>query len=121
MIDRRAGWVAEAAGARLLAGPEAAVGPRRAVVDSRVAGPGDLFVGIPGERVDGGRFASAALAAGAWGATLSGAGSSLLALAPHALAPTVAEAMRDAWVRDGVAAEAWLAPLAPGARVTATG
>ena len=63
----------------------------------------------------------AALAAGAWGATLSGAGSSLLALAPHALAPTVAEAMRDAWVRDGVSAEAWLAPLAPGARVTATG
>ncbi len=42
-------------------------GPGRAVVDSREAGPGDLFVGLPGERVDGGRFASAALAQGAWG------------------------------------------------------
>ncbi|MEA2250461.1 MAG: UDP-N-acetylmuramoyl-tripeptide--D-alanyl-D-alanine ligase, partial [Solirubrobacteraceae bacterium] len=29
--------------------------------------PGDLFVGLPGERVDGGRFAVQALAAGAWG------------------------------------------------------
>ena len=34
-------------------------GPARAVIDSRAAGPGDLFVGLVGEHVDGGRFAAA--------------------------------------------------------------
>jgi len=43
-------------------------GPERAVIDSRVAGPGDLFVGVPGASHDGGAFAAAALEAGAWGA-----------------------------------------------------
>jgi UDP-N-acetylmuramoyl-tripeptide--D-alanyl-D-alanine ligase len=37
------------------------------VIDSRSAGPGDLFVGLPGANVDGGRFAAQALAQGAWG------------------------------------------------------
>ncbi|HEY0630992.1 MAG TPA: Mur ligase domain-containing protein, partial [Thermoleophilaceae bacterium] len=46
-------------------------GPRRAVVDSRQVGPGDLFVGLPGEHVDGGRFAQPALDAGAWGVIVS--------------------------------------------------
>lgn len=41
--------------------------PERAVVDSRQVGRGDLFVGIPGEHLDGGRFAGDALSAGAWG------------------------------------------------------
>lgn len=59
--------VAEAAGARLLAPAREPGGPLRAAVDSRAVGPGDLFVGLPGERVDGGRFAAAALEAGAWG------------------------------------------------------
>jgi UDP-N-acetylmuramoyl-tripeptide--D-alanyl-D-alanine ligase len=36
-------------------------------IDSRDVGPGDLFVGLPGTRDDGGRFAGAALDAGAWG------------------------------------------------------
>jgi UDP-N-acetylmuramoyl-tripeptide--D-alanyl-D-alanine ligase len=36
-------------------------------IDSRDVQPGDLFVGLPGEHVDGGRFAMQALAAGAWG------------------------------------------------------
>jgi len=63
------GWdarrVAAAAGATLAraAGGE----PVRAVIDSRAAGPGDLFVGLTGENVDGGRFAAGALDAGAWG------------------------------------------------------
>jgi UDP-N-acetylmuramoyl-tripeptide--D-alanyl-D-alanine ligase len=48
-------------------GGAGAPGPVRAVIDSRAAGPGDLFVGLPGERVDGGRFAAQALEAGAWG------------------------------------------------------
>jgi UDP-N-acetylmuramoyl-tripeptide--D-alanyl-D-alanine ligase len=65
------GWtaeqVAEAAGARLVEPGDGKSGPARAVIDSRHAGPGDLFVGLPGERVDGGRFAGAVLGAGAWG------------------------------------------------------
>jgi UDP-N-acetylmuramoyl-tripeptide--D-alanyl-D-alanine ligase len=71
LIDRRAAWIARAAGGRLVAGDPAAEGPRRAVVDSREAGPGDLFTGLPGERVDGGAFAAQALEAGAWGALVA--------------------------------------------------
>src|SRR4051794_24397019 len=58
--------VAEASGARLVraGGPS---GPRRAVIDSREVGDGDLFVGLRGESVDGGAFAERALEAGAWG------------------------------------------------------
>jgi UDP-N-acetylmuramoyl-tripeptide--D-alanyl-D-alanine ligase len=59
--------VAEAAGARLVAPAPHAGGPDRAVIDSREAGRGDLFVGLAGENVDGGRFAPQALAGGAWG------------------------------------------------------
>lgn len=63
--------IARATGARL-AGPvpvrpDGESGPARAIVDSREAGPGDLFVGLPGASQDGGRFAASALAAGAWG------------------------------------------------------
>ncbi|HUA73302.1 MAG TPA: UDP-N-acetylmuramoyl-tripeptide--D-alanyl-D-alanine ligase [Solirubrobacteraceae bacterium] len=43
------------------------VGPTGAGVDSRTLAPGELFVGLPGERVDGGAHAAEALAAGAWG------------------------------------------------------
>jgi UDP-N-acetylmuramoyl-tripeptide--D-alanyl-D-alanine ligase len=63
--------IARAARAPLAAGaPERADpsdAPARVVVDSRAAGPGDLFVGLRGERDDGGRFAVAAIEAGAWG------------------------------------------------------
>ena len=59
--------VARAAGARLVAPAPTTTGPERAVIDSRAAGPGVLFVGLRGENVDGGRFAPQALAAGAWG------------------------------------------------------
>jgi UDP-N-acetylmuramoyl-tripeptide--D-alanyl-D-alanine ligase len=59
--------VAHAAGGRLVVPARATGGPQRAVIDSRAAGPGDLFVGLVGENVDGGRFAAQALAGGAWG------------------------------------------------------
>jgi UDP-N-acetylmuramoyl-tripeptide--D-alanyl-D-alanine ligase len=59
--------VARAAGARLISPAPTTTGPERAIIDSRQAGPGSLFVGLPGEHVDGGRFAPQALAAGAWG------------------------------------------------------
>jgi len=41
--------------------------PERATVDSRELLPGDLFVGLPGVRMDGGRFAKEALVGSAWG------------------------------------------------------
>ena len=66
--------IAHAAGGRLVAGPEpTAVDdvPVRAVVDSREVQAGDLFVGLVGERVDGGRFAAKAIEQGAWGALVA--------------------------------------------------
>ena len=45
--------------------------PVRATIDSRETRPGDLFFGLRGEHVDGGEFADAALAAGAWGAVVA--------------------------------------------------
>jgi UDP-N-acetylmuramoyl-tripeptide--D-alanyl-D-alanine ligase len=41
--------------------------PRRAIIDSSAAGPGDLFFGLRGESRDGGEFAAGAIQAGAWG------------------------------------------------------
>jgi UDP-N-acetylmuramoyl-tripeptide--D-alanyl-D-alanine ligase len=61
--------VAQAAGGRLVRRGEGS--PQRVVIDSRAVGPGDLFVGLPGEHVDGGRFAEQALQAGAWGVLVS--------------------------------------------------
>jgi UDP-N-acetylmuramoyl-tripeptide--D-alanyl-D-alanine ligase len=58
--------LASAAGAELLASGSAG-GPMRAVIDSRDVREGDLFVGLPGERFDGGEFGAEALRAGAWG------------------------------------------------------
>jgi UDP-N-acetylmuramoyl-tripeptide--D-alanyl-D-alanine ligase len=59
--------VAAGAQARLLTTSTAEEGPRRVTIDSREVGPGDLFVGLPGSRADGGAFAAAALERGAWG------------------------------------------------------
>ncbi|MEA2312372.1 MAG: UDP-N-acetylmuramoyl-tripeptide--D-alanyl-D-alanine ligase [Solirubrobacteraceae bacterium] len=62
--------IAGSAGARLVRphpDGRSGDGPTRVVIDSREAGPGDLFVGIPGERADGGSFAAHALLDGAWG------------------------------------------------------
>lgn len=65
--------IAEAAGAVLAAAGErrGGTGPTRVLIDSREVGPGDLFVGLRGERDDGGRFAAQALAAGAWGVLIT--------------------------------------------------
>jgi UDP-N-acetylmuramoyl-tripeptide--D-alanyl-D-alanine ligase len=63
--------LAAAAGARLVGRPPVTSGPERVTIDSRDAGPGSLFVGLPGERVDGGSFAAQALAGGAWGVLVS--------------------------------------------------
>jgi len=101
--------VAGAAGAQLLRPhPDGAAvdGPARAVVDSREVAQGDLFVGLPGERADGGAFAAGALAAGAWGVLVTPAWASD-ALAADAGAVLVSEhpvpalgALARAWRRD---------------------
>jgi UDP-N-acetylmuramoyl-tripeptide--D-alanyl-D-alanine ligase len=55
-------------------GPPGAVdapGPETVVIDSRQAGHGALFIGLPGATFDGGQFAAAALRAGAWGAIVT--------------------------------------------------
>jgi UDP-N-acetylmuramoyl-tripeptide--D-alanyl-D-alanine ligase len=44
--------------------------PARATIGSGETGPGDLFFGLPGERVNGGEFAAAAIGAGAWGVVI---------------------------------------------------
>jgi len=61
-----AGQIAHAAGARLIQGSPG-TGPERVTIDSRDAGPGVLFVGLPGAHVDGGSYALSALERGAWG------------------------------------------------------
>jgi UDP-N-acetylmuramoyl-tripeptide--D-alanyl-D-alanine ligase len=66
-MDLQATRIADAVGGRIVAGDPEAPGPRRAVVDSRAVGEGDLFVGLRGANVDGGEFAQRALDAGAWG------------------------------------------------------
>jgi UDP-N-acetylmuramoyl-tripeptide--D-alanyl-D-alanine ligase len=77
-MDLSATRIADAVGGRIVAGDPDAAGPRRAVIDSRAVGAGDLFVGLPGENVDGGEFAQAALDAGAWGVLVSDARSQSL-------------------------------------------
>lgn len=48
---------------------------------------------------------AAALSAGAWEMAISGAGPTLLAIAPAASAPSVVTAMTEAWKQQGVSAE----------------
>ena len=76
MREWSAAQIARAAGARLIAEPSLRSmssattdeqGPKRAVIDSRAVGRDDLFVGLRGERTDGGEYGAQALAAGAWG------------------------------------------------------
>jgi len=63
--------IARASGARVVAGAAAGEGPQRAVIDSRAAVRGELFVGLRGEHADGGAHAPQALEAGAWGVLVS--------------------------------------------------
>ena len=58
--------LASAAGAEVLASGGDG-GPARVVIDSREVREGDLFVGLPGERFDGGEFGAAALRRGRLG------------------------------------------------------
>src|SRR6185436_14621732 len=99
VIELAPAEIAAACDARLLAGDEesgAADRARRAVIDSRDAGNGDLFFGIAGEHADGGEFAEAAIEAGAWGVVVA---------EPHASrAAAKADDARVFAVKDPVAA-----------------
>ena len=70
-------------------GPERAF--TRAVTDSRLVRPGDLFVALPGEHHDGHRFAAEAVAAGAAGLLLARAVDGLDAAAATTAHFTVAD------------------------------
>jgi UDP-N-acetylmuramoyl-tripeptide--D-alanyl-D-alanine ligase len=111
-IDR----VARAAGASVVHRPQAqSGGPRGVSIDSRAVAPGDLFVGLVGERADGGEFAAQALRAGAWG----------VLVAPRHDAPTGGDGVvlvhEDPLKGLQELARAWLGELraAHGARVVA--
>jgi UDP-N-acetylmuramoyl-tripeptide--D-alanyl-D-alanine ligase len=98
--------VATAAGARLVSPGAATGGPARVSIDSRDIAAGDLFVGIRGERVDGGAYGARALADGAWG---------VLVDPEHADAPTgpgVVLAADDPVIALGALARAWRSELA---------
>ena len=135
------GWsareVAEAAGASLVRDRAVADGPLRAVVDSRLVGPGELFVGLPGARVDGGEFAATALEAGAWGVLVAPdrdvagtEGAVLAASDPLAALQALARAWRRALRADVIAVTGSVgktstkdliaAMIAPHRRVTAS-
>ena len=64
MIPVSCGQIAEAVGGELVGVDPAAVVDGPVVKDSREAGPGGLFVALPGERVDGHDFVEAVSAAG---------------------------------------------------------
>jgi UDP-N-acetylmuramoyl-tripeptide--D-alanyl-D-alanine ligase len=71
--------IAAACGAEIVA--EGEIGsPLRATIGSGDTGPGDLFFGLRGERVNGGEFAVAAIEAGAWGVVVDPEMSQLLPL-----------------------------------------
>jgi UDP-N-acetylmuramoyl-tripeptide--D-alanyl-D-alanine ligase len=87
--------VAQAAGAELIGGGEQAAGPGGVSIDSRTLARDELFIGLRGERADGGEHAAAALAAGAWGVLVAPEQAYALGSAPasaggHARAPGAA-------------------------------
>ena len=69
---------------------------------------------VPGYRA----VTRAARAAGAFGATLSGSGSAIVALAPDPAGPSVAAAMCAAWRDAGVTANCWPSPARGAGRIS---
>jgi UDP-N-acetylmuramoyl-tripeptide--D-alanyl-D-alanine ligase len=88
--------IAVACGAEVVARGEAGA-PLRATIGSGETGPGDLFFGLPGERVNGGEFAPVAIEAGAWGVVVSRALTSLF-VADSATKGEVGKGEGGAWV-----------------------
>jgi UDP-N-acetylmuramoyl-tripeptide--D-alanyl-D-alanine ligase len=105
-VTRTAQWIAEATGGRVVRDAPGAMD--RATIDSRDAGPGTLFVGLPGATADGGTFAPKAIENGAWG---------VLVAEKHAPAichlPTAIVAVQDPLAALHALARAWRRHLNP--------
>ena len=112
MIALGSAEIALATGAQLVHEGDGAT-PARAVVDSRAVAPGELFFGLPGERTDGGRFAPAAIADGAWGVVVSPAHAEAAEAAARERGAHVFEAGYPLAALAGLA-RAWLARLRAG-------
>ena len=69
-FELTAAWIAEAAGGRLVSGSRQATAAGLSI-DSRTIKPGDLYIAIRGERLDGHAFVGDALKAGAAGLLVS--------------------------------------------------
>jgi UDP-N-acetylmuramoyl-tripeptide--D-alanyl-D-alanine ligase len=98
VIELTLGQVAAATGGVLDGGAGAAdLVTGRVRIDSRAAGPGDLFVALPGEHVDGHDYASAALTAGAAAVLASRpvGGPAVLVDDPQAALGRLARVVRD--------------------------
>ncbi len=120
MRDWDARRVARAAGAGLLALPAGVHGPAGFAVDSRSCEPGELFIGLRGEREDGGRHAARALRDGAWGALVSEDHGADAAAAARETGEAVVLVHRDPLAALHALARAWRGELrAQGARVVA--
>jgi UDP-N-acetylmuramoyl-tripeptide--D-alanyl-D-alanine ligase len=92
-------------------------GPRGVSIDSRAIVPGELFVGLRGERADGGAYAAEALAAGAWGVLVSPSSAPAQVDVPPSAVVLVHD---DPLLALGRLARAWRRELgARGARVVA--
>jgi UDP-N-acetylmuramoyl-tripeptide--D-alanyl-D-alanine ligase len=113
--------LAAAAGAEVRRAPLHAAaddpGPRGVSIDSREIAPGELFVGLRGERADGGSYAAGALASGAWGALVAPGSAPADGDVPEGAALLVHE---DPLAALGQLARAWRRELGSrGARVVA--
>jgi UDP-N-acetylmuramoyl-tripeptide--D-alanyl-D-alanine ligase len=86
--------IAAALGAEVFAEGEPG-SPVRATIDSSASAAGDLFFGLRGANRDGGEFAPAALAAGAWGAVVR---DEVLSSFGALSAPKDDSTARDGWV-----------------------
>jgi UDP-N-acetylmuramoyl-tripeptide--D-alanyl-D-alanine ligase len=76
-------------------------------IDSRTLAPGELFVGLPGSRADGGAHAAGALARGAWGVLVGpehasplAAGAAAGAVLSHADPLGALQTLAAAWRRE---------------------
>jgi homoserine kinase len=78
-----------------------AAGKGAALAHGLATGDGALVPGLA-------RLHDAACAAGAYGATLSGSGPTLVAIAPQDMAERVADAMKKRWSAEGVVAESFV-------------
>ncbi len=112
--------VAAGAGAELRCEPRRGTdraGPVGVAIDSRLLAAGELFIGLRGEREDGGAHAAAALAADAWGVLVSPAHAHAAADAAEGAAVLVHE---DPLSALQALARAWRAELGSnGAKVVA--